>query len=220
MTLESKIEAVLFWKGEPVQIKRLAALLKKSEAEIAEALKNLENGLAERGIELVQKDDEVMLGTRPEMSGIIETLTKEELVKDIGRAGLETLSIIVYRGPTTRRDIDYIRGVNSSFIVRNLMIRGLIERVPNPSDERSFLYKPTFQLLQYLGVGKLDELPELAEVREELARYEQTADENDLDSNDTDGESTEKGAEGDGEPNKTETSKQTIPDNSETTDPQ
>ena len=216
MTLESKIEAVLFWKSEPVQIKRLATLLKKSEPEIAEAIKNLENGLAERGIELVQKDDEVMLGTRPEMSDIIETLTKEELIRDIGRAGLETLSIIVYRGPTTRRDIDYIRGVNSSFIVRNLMIRGLVEKVPNPSDERSFLYKPTFQLLQYLGVGKLDELPELAEVKEELAKYEQMADENDAVNDDTAGGS-EKNADGVGQPDVTGGPKSTNPDNPEIT---
>jgi segregation and condensation protein B len=76
-------------------------------------------------------------------------------VKDLGKAGLETLSIILYQGPISRAEIDYIRGVNSNFILRNLLIRGLIERVENPHDQRSFLYKPTLELISYLGLSKI-----------------------------------------------------------------
>ena len=109
-----------------------------------------------------------MLGTAKELSPLIEQLTKEELTKDLGKAGLETLSIILYQGPITRADIDYIRGVNSQFIVRNLLIRGLVERVENPKDARSFLYKTTLDLLSHLGISKIEELPEYAQVREDI----------------------------------------------------
>ena len=175
MPLDAQIEAVLFWKGEPMKVKKLALILKKTDEEIQAGLAELAKNIEKRGVQLVYNEDEVMLGTRNEMGGLIETLIKEELVRDLGKAGLETLSIIIYRGPVTRRDIDYIRGVNSNFILRNLLVRGLIEKVTNPKDERSFLYKPTFQLLSYLGVSSIEELPEYAEVRKEIHHHEEQA---------------------------------------------
>jgi segregation and condensation protein B len=168
MTLDSYIEAILFYRGEPVRIKKLAELLSKTEEEISDALSVLEEKLKNRGVKLVRFEDEVTLSTASEASGIIETITREELSRDLGRAGLETLSIILYRGPITRRDIDFIRGVNSSFILRNLQIRGLAERVINPADQRSFLYKPTIDLLEHLGLQKIEDLPEFTQVRAEM----------------------------------------------------
>src|SRR3989344_9425524 len=119
MELPSALEAILFWKGEPIAIKRLAEILEKTHDDIEVAAKTLEINLKNRGLTLIRKDDELMLGTAPGMSTIIESLTKEELVRDLGKAGLETLSIIIYRGPVSRSDVDYIRGVNSQFIIRN-----------------------------------------------------------------------------------------------------
>jgi segregation and condensation protein B len=124
-TLSAQLEAILFWKAEPVSIKKLADLLKVGPESIKEGLKELGDKLQGRGLTLVQTDDEVMLGTAKELSSLIEQLTKEELTRDLGKAGLETLSIVLYQGPISRADIDYIRGVNSQFILRNLLIRGL-----------------------------------------------------------------------------------------------
>lgn len=104
-------------------------------------------------------------------SALIEKLRKDELVRDLGKAGLETLSIIIYKGPIARAEIDYIRGVQSTFIIRNLMIRGLIEKIPNPKDQRSFLYRPTFDLLSFLGVKSIEEMPEFLKVKEEFESY-------------------------------------------------
>lgn len=175
MTLDAQLEAILFWKGEPFAIKKLAEILNKPEEEIHAALQELEQKIKHRGVQLIRKDDEVMLGTRSDMGPIIEALIKEELVKDLGKAGLETLSIILYRGPVSRRDIDYIRGVNSQFILRNLLVRGLIEKVAHPTDQRTFIYKPTFELLAHLGVSSVDQLPEYADVRREIESYQQKA---------------------------------------------
>lgn len=170
MTPEALIEAVLFWHTEPLTVAELSRAVGRNEGETREALRALENNLKERGTQLVYKDDQVMLGTRPEASAMIERLTREELSRDLGRAGLETLTAVLYRGPISRADIDYLRGVNSSFILRHLMVRGLIERLPDPEDARVFLYRPTFQLLQHLGLSRIEDLPEYAGHSKRLAR--------------------------------------------------
>ncbi len=176
MNLSAQLEAILFWKAEPVSFKKLATLLstegaKLSESDIKVGLLELENTLKGHGLTLVQTDSEVMLGTSKELSPLIEQLTKEELSRDLGKAGLETLSIVLYQGPISRADIDYIRGVNSQFILRNLLIRGLVERIDNPKDARSFLYKTTLDLLAHLGVSKIEELPEYDKVRADIEGF-------------------------------------------------
>lgn len=178
MSLESNIEAVLFWKGEPTSLKKLSQAVESDEETVSAALLNLENSLKERGIVLMRKDDDVMLATSPSASAIIEKITKEELIKDLGKAGLETLSIILYKSPIKRSEIDYIRGVNSSFIIRNLLVRGLVERMSTKEGEgRGFLYQPTFKMLSHLGVSKIEDLPEYSEVKKELEVFESNIEE-------------------------------------------
>lgn len=160
MTLEAQIETILFWRAEPISISKLAQVLDKSEGEISGALAILEKNLENRGVSLLRKNNEVLLGTNPDAGQLIEKLTREELSRDLGKAGLETLTTILYKQPISRAEIDYIRGVNSTFILRHLMVRGLVERVSNPSDARGFLYRPTFALLQHLGLKKLADLPD------------------------------------------------------------
>ncbi len=178
MNLSQKIEAILFWKAEPVAINKLASLLGVDVESIKSGLVELENQLKGRGIALVQTDDEVMFGTAKELSPLIEQMTKDELTRDLGKAGLETLSIILYQGPITRAEIDYIRGVNSQFILRALLIRGLVERIDNPQDQRSFLYKSTLDLLAHLGVSKISELPEYEQVKKDIDSFKQSTETN------------------------------------------
>ncbi len=171
MELDSYIEAILFLEGEPVKIKKLAEVLNKPEKDINSALETLEQKLENRGVKLVKKDNEVMLSTAPEASKICEEISKEEFNKDIGKAGLEVLAIVVYRNPVGRADIDYIRGVNSSFTLRNLLVRGLVERKTNPKDSRSYLYSPSFQFLQFLGVNNINNLPEYENFKKSIEQF-------------------------------------------------
>lgn len=171
MELQHKIEAILFWKAEPIKISKLASILHVEQEVVSQALNLLNENLKTRGITLVQTTDEVMLGTSKEHSELIEQMTKDELIHDLGKAGLETISIVLYQGPISRADIDYIRGVNSQFILRNLLVRGLVERVDNPNDARSFLYKPTLELLSHLGISKIEELPEYENVRKDIENF-------------------------------------------------
>lgn len=174
MDTASKIEAILFYKGEPVSRKRLSEMLALSDDETAAAISLLTEKLRseERGVRVMENAGSVMLASAPETSALIEGIMKEELARDLGKAAVETLSVVVYLGPISRSRIDWIRGVNSTFILRNLMVRGLIERISNPDDERSFLYRPTFELLAHLGITRTDEIPDYDAVRAEIASFE------------------------------------------------
>ncbi|HPS21636.1 MAG TPA: SMC-Scp complex subunit ScpB [Candidatus Paceibacterota bacterium] len=162
--LAQKIEAILFFKGEPVTIDKLLSILKVSREELAEAIISLNSKLADRGIVLMEKENELALGTNPEFSDLISDLQKEELNKELSKSSLETLSIVLYKNGASRADIDYIRGVNSSFILRALVIRGLVEKIVDKKDSRRYIYKPSFELLSYLGVKSVEELPNYGEL--------------------------------------------------------
>lgn len=176
MNLENKIEAIIFFKSEPLSISELSKILGVSREEVMVSIESLSSFYAERGIVLVTDGDLVSFGTNGELSPLIEGLQKEEFSRDLTRAALETLSVILYRGPIARREIDRIRGVNSGFILRNLLIRGLIERVDSTSGERSYTYKPSLKLLEHLGVKNKEELPEYETAFKSLEEFVNTTD--------------------------------------------
>jgi segregation and condensation protein B len=165
MNVDAQIEAILFFKAEPVKISKITEILGVETDVIHQGVIDLIDKLAGRGVTLVQKDDELSLGTVAEMGPVVEKMIKEELSRDLGNAAIETLTIILYKSPIQKAEIDYIRGVNSNFILRNLLIRGLVEKIPNPGDQRSFLYRPTFELLEHLGIKRIEDLPEFDEFR-------------------------------------------------------
>lgn len=195
MNLTQAIEAYLFYIGEAVSISTLKKVLsyekEVSEEEIEEALRSLEEALLGRGISLTRHQDMIELRTAPNTHSMLERVRTDELSRDVGRAGLETLAIIAYRGEVSKSDIEYIRGVQSSFILRNLLMRGLIERIPNPRDKRTFLYKPTLDLLGYLGISRLEDLPEYESMKEQLRDIENPEESPENNGGETDGEESE-----------------------------
>ena len=166
--LSVTIESILFFEGGSMSIQKLAKATNSSEADVEAAISELREALQGRGVTLVRDGSMVALGTAPETREIIEAMRRDELEGPLGKAGLETLAIIIYRGPLSRADIEYIRGVNASSILRSLLVRGLVERVQNPNDSRSFLYKPTTELPAYFGVQSLSDLPGFADVSAEI----------------------------------------------------
>lgn len=170
--LESKIESVLLFKNEPVSFRELAKILDEKFETVKEAVANLQEFYKDRGIVIISDGESISFGTHPDESPLIEKLQKDELSRELGRAGLETLAIILYRGPISRREIDHIRGVNSSFILRTLLIRGLVER--SESTERSYSYKPTLKLFQYLGITKQEDLPDYENAFKKIEEFKQT----------------------------------------------
>lgn len=170
--LSRQIEALLFTLGRPLSRKELLEKLDASSEQLELALHDLQNN-TERGVVCVDDGRTVELRVSGDAAKLVEEVRKEELSRDMGRAGQETLSAILYRGPLTRSEIDFIRGVNSSQILRTLLVRGLIRRVPNPKDERSFLYEPTTELLSQLGVSHVKDLPDYNGITKRLKELEE-----------------------------------------------
>jgi len=166
------IEGLLFALGKPLSRTELQKLLSVDEAALAAALAHLR--AQSRGVVVVDDGTVLELRVAPVVADIVEQVRRDENSRDIGRAGLEVLAAILYRGPLSRSDIDFIRGVNSSQTVRTLTTRGLIRRVQNPRDERSFLYEATTELLAEMGATHARDLPDFDEVRQKLSQLEES----------------------------------------------
>lgn len=163
-----KLEAILFYLAEPVTVDFLARTLEVPKKEVEGAIVELEAVLKDRGVKVVRHEDEVVLSTAPELSETIEKIIKEERERDLGRAGIETLSIIAYKGPVTKKEIEYIRGVNSQYALRNLLLRGLVEKKEAKGALRMVVYSITGDALRFLGLTNIAELPEYEETRKSL----------------------------------------------------
>lgn len=173
MQLEQLIEGVLFYTGAPQKKSKLMGMFDVSEEDMKTATTSLKSRLEQGGIRLLETDLELQLVTAPEMSEALEELRKGELSQDIGKAGAETLAIILYREPISRGEIDRIRGVNSAFILRNLMTRGLIERT---ALKNSHQFRTTPALLQHLGVTSKQELPHFGEFMDAIDAFSEQPD--------------------------------------------
>lgn len=172
--LTARAHAFLFSEGGSMTRKKLAALLVCKEPELKSVLDTLSQRLEGSGLALIQTETEASLAVAPGTSDALQKAFERELGRDIGEAGLEVLAIVLYRGPSTRAQIDYIRGVNTASTLRTLLTRGLVERAGNPEDAREYLYRPTVELLAHLGVREAHELPDHATIARELAEFEQT----------------------------------------------
>lgn len=170
--LVMRAHAFLFSEGGSLSRKKLLSLLGCKEPELGSILNALKERLEGSGVELIQTDIEVSLAIAPRASEAVQKAFERELGREIGDAGLEVLAIVLYRGPSTRAQIDYIRGVNTSSTLRNLLSRGLLERTGNPEDAREYLYRPTVELLAHLGITESKELPDYATIVAELAAFE------------------------------------------------
>lgn len=164
----SIVESLLFISGEPMDFKKLGKLIGESEAGVKEICLRLsdEYGNREGGIRIMANEDSVQMVTAKENSEAVDNFLKMDIEGDLSRSALETISIIAYRGPMTRSEIEEIRGVNCSFTLRQLAIRGLVERVDNPSDSRSYLYKISLDFQRHMGMEKIEDLPRYKELRE------------------------------------------------------
>ena len=166
--LANQAQAFLFVEGGTLSVRKLTQLLHATPETTHQALVALAQSLQGSGLALVQTETEATLTTSEITSSAVLDSFEKELGREIGEAGLEALAIVLYLGPKTRADIDYIRGVNTSSTIRSLLSRGLIERIQNPSDSREYLYRPTGELLAHLGVTNVKDLPDYDKIIGEL----------------------------------------------------
>ena len=171
MALDHQIEAVLFYKASPMKKSVLGKILNVDVGDIESALGTLKLRLEGGATTLVLTEDEVTLAVSPLYDELIEGIRKDELRRDIGKAGAETLAVVIYRSPVTRSEIDRIRGVNSSYILRALETRGLVER---QSGKRQGEYVPTTELMRHLGIREKTEMPDYAGIMNALEAFERS----------------------------------------------
>lgn len=159
--LKSVLESLLFISGEPISLARLAKICNIPKNDIGVALEELKKDYsqANRGLIVISKEDSVQLATNPLNQEFVSQLVSGELGGELSRSALETLSIVAYRGPLPRVQIEAIRGVNCTYVLRSLLLRGLIER-KEISDIRGFLYEISFNFLKLLGIGSVKDLPD------------------------------------------------------------
>lgn len=159
--LKSKIESLLFISAKPMSAKQLADLIKKDQKEIKEAGDNLveEYKKNKKGVQIIKSGSSYQMVSSPENAGLIQKFIQDETTGELSRPSLETLTIIAYRGPISKLDLDRIRGVNCSLIVRNLLLRGLIEAILDKQKNETY-YKVTFDFIRFLGINDISELPD------------------------------------------------------------
>ncbi len=168
----AKLEALLFYHGEPISREDIAKFLEISKKEVQpliESYNHIVNARKEGGLELLVSDSEIQLVTKKQCAEIFKKLQDKELREDLTPAALETLSVVAYLGPLTRPEIDYVRGVNSSFMVRGLVLRGLLKRSVG-GKRGAFAYSASFEFLKHMGIRAQEELPEYEKYKGLLQR--------------------------------------------------
>lgn len=158
------IEAILFVAGEPVSLTDLAHALDLTVSELLPALDQLrdEYDLDSRGLRLNRFGESVQLSIRPDYAPWIERLLQPVQKQSLSQAAMETLSIVAYRQPVTKSEIENVRGVKCDYSVQSLLNKGLIaEAGRRETLGRPILYQTTEKFLQHFGIESLNELPEL-----------------------------------------------------------
>lgn len=160
--LTAIIEAILFVSGDPVQVDVLAHSMNLTVSELEDALAELRDHLQleGRGIQLNRSGDTVFLSICPKYAHQVELFLQPIRKQPLSQAVLESLSIIAYRQPVTKGDIEAVRGVKCDYSVQALLNRGFIEECGRREAlGRPILYKTTDKFLQHFGIESLDELP-------------------------------------------------------------
>ncbi len=163
--MKAVIEGLLFLVGdEGLTIEDISNIIEKSVEEtkmyIDELINDYQNET--RGIQIEFLGDHYKLTTKPIHKEYYKKLVLNEENSELSQAALEVLAIIAYNAPITRVDVDNIRGVNSTFVVRKLLLKGLIEEVgKSDAPGRPKLYNVTQNFLDYFGLGDINELPSI-----------------------------------------------------------
>lgn len=159
--LKNQIESLLFISHKPLSIAELAKLAGADKKQVEEILNQLVEEYKSRagGVEILKVEDKYQMATAGESSEIVAKFVKSELTGELTRPSLEALTIIAYRGPISKAELELIRGVNCSLIIRNLLIRGLVEAKEDKAKGTTY-YNITLDFLKFLGIAGVTQLPD------------------------------------------------------------
>ncbi len=165
-SLRTKIESILFVAAKPMTVKRLAEICGSDKAKVEEAVAAMvaEYNNEEHGVRVLSHDGNVQIATSPDTAKLVADYLKDETTGELTKPSLETLTVIAYRGPITKAELEQIRGVNCSLILRNLMMRGLVDAAGEPGLPTT-PYSVTMEFLRFLGISAVSDLPDFETLR-------------------------------------------------------
>jgi len=165
MILISILESLLFTSGEPLSLEILVKASGEAETEVKKALEELKKRYEEgvSGLTLFEHDETYQILSKATNQMSVQKLVSGVFEEKLTLTALECLTIVAYRGPIGRSQIDLIRGVNSGYILHQLVLRGLVERRNNPNRSNAFLYSIAANYLKHLGLSRIEELPHYEE---------------------------------------------------------
>ncbi len=173
MTTISELEALLFIVGdEGIELRSLATILEESPEEVQNLIAKLNQSYAENkdsALNILEVGNHFVLTTKKTLAPLIQKYARSPLSNHLSQASLETLSIVAYKQPITRGQIDEIRGVQSQGAVQTLVARQLIEekgRVDGPG--RAILYGTSDYFMDYFGLKNMEELPDIKTMEADL----------------------------------------------------
>lgn len=158
---KAKIESLLFIANRPLSVVKMAEELKADRDQVERAVDELAAKYEsdDGGIRLLRNAGSVQMTTAPGTSAAVQEFLKDETTGEMTRPSLETLTIVAYRGPISKAELEEIRGVNCSLILRNLMLRGLVEARGEHGNPGT-TYSVTMDFLRFLGVSAVTDLPD------------------------------------------------------------
>jgi len=166
--MKIKIESLIFASPKPLSLKWLHAFISKNDVKlpreefdkVIEDLKAKYNVL-ESGVHIIQSGDDIQMVTNADVSDLVKKFLKEDMTGELTPASLETLTVVAYRGPIAKSELEQIRGVNCSLIIRNLLMRGLVVGDDGAGNGQIY-YRVTVDFLKYLGLNAASDLPDYA----------------------------------------------------------
>lgn len=173
LSLSDKIETILFLESEPISISDLAKNLEIKKEKCLEEVEKIHQKYQEPKFawDLVFNGEQVQLVAKKRFSNFIKKyLNRKNKNSQLSSTMLEVLSVILYRSPVSKIEIEKIRGINSDLVLRKLAIKGLIEKKEKVKNSGIFLYSPSLRLMKKLGISKLENLPDYDKLSKEFKK--------------------------------------------------
>ena len=163
-----EISVLLFLNENGIKREEIKSKLKIKDNELDKAISEIKSNLKKIGLDIIDNGSCLLISTSKEVSDFVKKYKDQMYTSNFTKGARETLSIVMYLGPISKIDVDYIRGVNSQSLLNQLLLRGLIEKEIDNKDRRVTIYRLTTDFLSYLGVSNIEELPNYEKLSKEL----------------------------------------------------
>jgi len=163
--MPQKIIQILLYEGGSMKKEDLAKFLNIDKKEIEENISEMENLLSNLKLKLIKNQTSLEISLSDEINSLINKNKIEELKTELSESALQTLAVVIYRNKATKAEIDFVRGVDSGRSIKNLLTRGIIEKL---EEKNKKYYIPTTETLRYLNIENIENIQDYQEISQKL----------------------------------------------------